>query len=128
MESIKIEVVIGIIMLLINVGAIIWGFAKVMTKLEMKPSREEVQQMIDAKIDDHCPYAIDINHFKSFMEDRVLLLEELKRIRVAGQLLNISKMDDSARRSQPDDAAKKADKSKKRMGSTSRRAKPKAAE
>jgi ATP-dependent RNA helicase DeaD len=56
------------------------------------------------------------------------LLEELKRIRVAGQLLNISKMDDSARRSQPDDAAKKADKSKKRMGSTSRRAKPKAAE
>jgi hypothetical protein len=79
MESIKIEVVIGIIMLLINVGAIIWGFAKVMTKLEMKPSREEVQQMIDAKIDDHCPYAIDINHFKSFMEDRVLLLEELKR-------------------------------------------------
>ena len=53
------------------------------------------------------------------------LIEELKRIRVAGQQLNISKMDDSVRRSQPDDAAKKVDKSKKRMGSTSRRAKPK---
>jgi len=54
------------------------------------------------------------------------LLEELKRIRVAGQLLSISKIDDTARRSNPDDAVKKADKSKKRMGSTSRRAKPKA--
>ena len=54
------------------------------------------------------------------------LLEELKRIRVAGQLLSITKMDDSAKRALPDDAAKKADKSKKRMGSTSRRAKPKA--
>jgi ATP-dependent RNA helicase DeaD len=56
------------------------------------------------------------------------LIEELKRIRVAGQQLNISRMDGSTRRSQPDDAAKKADKSKKRMSSTSRRAKPKAAE
>ncbi|MDD5267304.1 MAG: DEAD/DEAH box helicase [Methylococcales bacterium] len=56
------------------------------------------------------------------------LIEELKRIRVAGQQLNISKMDDSVRRSQPDDAARKLDKSKKRMGSTSRRAKPKADE
>ena len=54
------------------------------------------------------------------------LIEELKRIRVAGQLLSITKMDDSAKRALPDDAAKKADKSKKRMGSTSRRAKPKA--
>jgi ATP-dependent RNA helicase DeaD len=54
------------------------------------------------------------------------LLEELKRIRVAGQLLSISKIDDTARRSNPDDVAKKTDKSKKRMGSTSRRAKPKA--
>jgi len=56
------------------------------------------------------------------------LIEELKKIRVAGQQLNISRMDDSARRSKPDDAAKKVDKSKKRMGSTSRRAKPKEAE
>lgn len=54
------------------------------------------------------------------------LLEELKRIRVAGQLLSISKMDDTARRPSSDDATKKADKSKKRMSSTSRRAKPKA--
>ncbi len=53
------------------------------------------------------------------------LIEELKKIRVAGQQLQISKMDDSDRRAKPDDAAKKADKSKKRMGSTSRRAKPK---
>ncbi|OYV20393.1 MAG: ATP-dependent RNA helicase DeaD [Methylococcaceae bacterium NSM2-1] len=56
------------------------------------------------------------------------LLEELKKIRVAGQQLNISKMEDSVRKSKPDDTAKKADKSKKRMSSTSRRAKPKAAE
>jgi len=53
------------------------------------------------------------------------LLQELKKIRVAGQLLNISKMHDSSSKSKPDDAAKKVDKSKKRMGSTSRRAKPK---
>ncbi len=56
------------------------------------------------------------------------LIEELKKIRVAGQQLNISRMDESAKRSKPDDGAKKVDKSKKRMGSTSRRAKPKAAE
>ena len=56
------------------------------------------------------------------------LFEELKKIRVAGQLLNISKMHDSDSRSNPDDMAKKVDKSKKRMGSTSRRAKPKAEE
>ncbi len=54
------------------------------------------------------------------------LIEELKKIRVAGQQLNISRMDDSGKRVTPDDAAKKVDKSKKRMGSTSRRAKPKA--
>ena len=65
------------------------------------------------------------------------LIEELKKIRVAGQQLNISKMDgsgsvrrakpeDIARREKPDDADKKVDKSKKRMSSTSRRAKPKA--
>ena len=63
------------------------------------------------------------------------LIEELKKIRVAGQQLNISKLDDSVkrarpedivRRAKPDDDAKKVDKSKKRMGSTSRRAKPKA--
>ncbi len=63
------------------------------------------------------------------------LIEELKKIRVAGQQLNISKLDDSVkrarpedivRRAKPDEDAKKVDKSKKRMGSTSRRAKPKA--
>lgn len=56
------------------------------------------------------------------------LIEEMKKIRVAGQQLNISKMSESVRKSKPDDAEKKADKSKKRMGSTSRRAKPKTAE
>ena len=53
------------------------------------------------------------------------LIEELKKIRVAGQQLNISRMDESARKSKPVDTDKKVDKSKKRMGSTSRRAKPK---
>jgi ATP-dependent RNA helicase DeaD len=56
------------------------------------------------------------------------LLEELKKVRVAGQQLNISKMHDGRSKSKSDDAAKKVDKSKKRIGSTSRRAKPKAAE
>ncbi len=49
------------------------------------------------------------------------LLQELKKIRVAGQLLNISKMDGSKIES----GEKTPDKSKKRMSSTSRRAKPK---
>jgi ATP-dependent RNA helicase DeaD len=65
------------------------------------------------------------------------LIEELKKIRVAGQQLNISKMDGSVKRpkiddgvrsSKPDDSTKKVDKTKKRMSSTSRRAKPKLAE
>jgi ATP-dependent RNA helicase DeaD len=53
------------------------------------------------------------------------LLQELKKIRVAGQLLNISKMDGSKIE---EGGEKKPDKSKKRMSSTSRRAKPKADE
>ena len=53
------------------------------------------------------------------------LIEELKKIRVAGQQLNISKLGEGASGSKFDDTAKKVDKSKKRMGSTSRRAKPK---
>ncbi|MGR9013189.1 MAG: DEAD/DEAH box helicase [Gammaproteobacteria bacterium] len=53
------------------------------------------------------------------------LFQELKKVRVVGQQLNISKMDESARKAAKDDDAKKVDKSKKRVGSTSRRAKPK---
>ncbi|MDO9047357.1 MAG: DEAD/DEAH box helicase [Methylobacter sp.] len=57
------------------------------------------------------------------------LFEELKKVRVAGQQLNISKMDEGAKKAaKDDDSAKKVDKSKKRVGSPSRRAKPKAAE
>ena len=57
------------------------------------------------------------------------LFEELKKVRVAGQQLNISKMGEGAKKAaQADDGAKKTDKSKKRVGSTSRRAKPKSDE
>jgi ATP-dependent RNA helicase DeaD len=56
------------------------------------------------------------------------LFNELKKIRVAGQQLNISRMDESDRKSISDVDAKKADKSKKRMSSPSRRAKPKFAQ
>ncbi|MGZ4978863.1 MAG: DEAD/DEAH box helicase [Methylobacter sp.] len=58
------------------------------------------------------------------------LFQELKKVRVAGQQLNISKMDEGAKKAarSDDGGAKKVDKSKKRVGSTSRRAKPKAAE
>lgn len=57
------------------------------------------------------------------------LFQELKKVRVAGQQLNISKMDESAKKAaKTDDDARKVDKSKKRVGSTSRRAKPKAGE
>jgi len=47
------------------------------------------------------------------------LFQELKKVRVAGQQLNISRLGENA---------KKAEKSKKRMGSTSKRAKPKSAD
>jgi ATP-dependent RNA helicase DeaD len=58
-----------------------------------------------------------------------VLFDELKKVRVAGQQLNISKLGEgsgSRRTAKSDDGAKKVDKSKKRVGSTSRRAKPKA--
>ncbi|WP_333873861.1 DEAD/DEAH box helicase [Methylobacter sp.] len=56
------------------------------------------------------------------------LFQELKKVRVAGQQLNISKMDENAKKAakSDDNDAKKVDKSKKRVGSPSRRAKPKA--
>lgn len=52
------------------------------------------------------------------------LLQELKKVRVVGQQLNISRMEGRDERS--DDGDKKKDKSKKRMSSTSIKAKPKA--
>ena len=51
------------------------------------------------------------------------LFQELKKIRVAGQQLNISRMGDDANPSKSDYSVKKPDKSKKRMSSTSRRGK-----
>jgi ATP-dependent RNA helicase DeaD len=51
------------------------------------------------------------------------LIQELKKVRVAGQQLNISRMVD--RDEKADDLDKKKDKSKKRMSSTSVKAKPK---
>ena len=52
------------------------------------------------------------------------LIQDLKKVRVAGQQLNISKIDSEYGK----DLTKKADKSKKRVGSPSRRAKPKSDE
>lgn len=54
------------------------------------------------------------------------LFQELKKVRVAGQPLNISRIEPGAGK-MDDDAARKAAKSKKRMSSTSKRAKSKAA-
>ncbi|WAK01361.1 DEAD/DEAH box helicase [Methylobacter sp. YRD-M1] len=54
------------------------------------------------------------------------LFQELKKVRVVGQPLNISRVGPGAEKT--DDTAKKAAKSKKRMGSTSKRAKSKAAD
>jgi ATP-dependent RNA helicase DeaD len=57
------------------------------------------------------------------------LFDELKKIRVAGQLLNISKMDGSSKPYKADDGEKKVvDKTKKRISSVSRKAKEKPAE
>ncbi|MDO9103903.1 MAG: DEAD/DEAH box helicase [Methylovulum sp.] len=54
------------------------------------------------------------------------LIQDLRKVRVAGQPLNISKVESAAKRM--DVGAKKPDKSKKRIGTPSRRAKPKAEE
>ncbi len=56
------------------------------------------------------------------------LFQELKKIRVVGQQLNISRLDGDANPSKSDYTVKKTDKSKKRMSSTSRRGKEKAAD
>jgi len=53
------------------------------------------------------------------------LIQDLRRVRVAGQPLNISKVEGGKH---IEDGAKKIDKSKKRLSSPSRRAKPKAEE
>lgn len=54
------------------------------------------------------------------------LFQELKKVRVVGQALNISRLGDSdIRQTKTDDGAKKQDKSKKRMSSVSKKAKPK---
>ncbi len=54
------------------------------------------------------------------------LFNELKKVRVVGQALNISRLGEpSGKYPKSDDSAKKPDKSKKRISSTSSRAKPK---
>ncbi len=53
------------------------------------------------------------------------LFQELKKIRVVGQMLNISRLDEATNRYPQDDDGKKVDKSKKRLSSTSKKAKPK---
>jgi ATP-dependent RNA helicase DeaD len=54
------------------------------------------------------------------------LFNELKKVRVVGQALNISRLGESSGKHHKfDDSAKKPDKSKKRLSSTSKRAKPK---
>jgi ATP-dependent RNA helicase DeaD len=55
------------------------------------------------------------------------LFNELKKVRVVGQALNISRLGEpSGKHHSFDDSAKKPDKSKKRLSSPSKRAKPKA--
>jgi ATP-dependent RNA helicase DeaD len=55
------------------------------------------------------------------------LFNELKKVRVVGQALNISRLGEpSGKQHSFDDSAKKPDKSKKRLSSPSKRAKPKA--
>ena len=56
------------------------------------------------------------------------LFQELKKIRVVGQQLNISRLNGEAIPSKSDYSVKKTDKSKKRMSSTSRRGKEKLAD
>jgi len=56
------------------------------------------------------------------------LFQELKKIRVVGQQLNISRLNGEATPSKSDYSVKKTDKSKKRMSSTSRRGKEKLAD
>jgi ATP-dependent RNA helicase DeaD len=59
------------------------------------------------------------------------LFQELKKVRVVGQQLNISRIggaDTGSDKYKSDDTTKKIDKSKKRITSTSRRAKPKTTE
>ncbi|NOU23188.1 MAG: ATP-dependent helicase, partial [Methyloglobulus sp.] len=55
------------------------------------------------------------------------LFNELKKVRVVGQALNISRLGEpSGKHQKSDESATKPDKSKKRISSSSRRAKPKA--
>jgi ATP-dependent RNA helicase DeaD len=54
------------------------------------------------------------------------LFQELKKVRVVGQALNISKLGDSkGKHYNPEESGKKSDKSKKRLSSTSKRGKEK---
>lgn len=94
--EIKVEIIIGIITLSLNILALIYGFAKIMAKLEMKPDtadvkkifaeeikhyadRSEVTGMIDERWNNHCPYATKMEEFDKFMNNRVIMLEEVKR-------------------------------------------------
>ena len=78
--------IIGIITFLILIGGYLWGFARLIQKLELKPDYKDVETMIEKKFENHCPFIDritntenDVRDIKEWKDDRVELLHRVEK-------------------------------------------------
>lgn len=78
--------VIAITTFITLIAGYLWGFAKLIQKLELKPDYKEVEIMIEKKFDNHCPFTDkiinvenDVKEIKQWKDDRVELLHRVEK-------------------------------------------------
>ncbi len=78
--------IVAIVTFLVLIGGYLWGFAKLIQKLELKPDIKEVEDMIEKKFENHCPFVdkivkieMDVKEIKIWKDDRVELLHRVEK-------------------------------------------------
>jgi hypothetical protein len=65
------ETIIAVVALIITIIGYIWGFARLIAKLEIKPSEEQVKDLIDEKFANHCPFSSKIAQLETTQNKNV---------------------------------------------------------
>jgi hypothetical protein len=96
--TIQQETIVAIGSLLIMILGYLWGFARLIAKLELKPSEDQVKKLIDDKFENHCPFAESIDALNKKVEaidkwkdDRIELLhrveKDLQQVRINTEMI-----------------------------------------
>ena len=90
--------ILAVITFLILIAGYLWGFARLIQKLELKPDYKDVENMIEKKFENHCPFIDKINNvendvrdIKEWKDDRVELLhrveKEIQQVRINTEMI-----------------------------------------